>query len=945
MELKRINDYTWEIQKTGKMNVPARIFASEKLLEKIKQDKTLEQLQNVAHLKGIIKQALCMPDAHQGYGFPIGGVAAFDPQEGIVSPGGVGYDINCLTEDTKILTEFGIIKEIKSFEEKENIEINSEETVLKQITESIRLETINEKTKRTEAKQIKYLTKKETNKKIIEVTTSVSSVRASVEHPFLTKEGMKRGERLEAGEEVAINTFRGIETEKEEKEQVLILAKMLGCFMGDGYLQRNKKPCASVSGKKQDLEKIKGDIERLGFRASIYQRKREHRIKTQYGIKEFKATSSELYVKQKEFCEILRRAGMPEGKKTRQEYLVPEWIKTGSKSIKRLFLAGLFGAELSKPRTHTKTGFDSPVLGQNKIKEFETNGRQFLLEIDILLKEFGVKVTNIQTREEFINKEGEKTVRSRLNISSEEDNLLRLWQQIGFEYNKQRKDLANIACLYILKKKEQQKKRANISKDIKEYKKQGFTLKEVEEYYQREKEVNQRFIERHFYETASQRINQSFVSFKEFEKQKSQEIKEHGCIFDKIKSIKSVNYKGKIYDFNIIDNHNFIANNFIVSNCGVRVLRTDWTLKDIETKKKELLQELFKEVPAGVGKGAKVKVSKEELIEIMHKGVDWATQMGYGSKEDAQRTEEYGHFKQADHQYVSDRAIKRGMPQLGSLGAGNHFLEIQTVDKIFDKKTAELFGFTKEDQIAVMIHSGSRGFGHQIASDYIKLMEDKYGFKDLPDRELINAPLHSELADKYIKSMGAAINFAFVNRQMITHWTRNAFEKIMGTQEGMKQVYDVCHNIAKFEEHIIDGEKKKVCIHRKGATRSFGPGREEIPELYRTTGQPVLIPGSMGTASHILLGTKTAEEISFGSTPHGAGRLMSRAAAMRNLNKQEVMEKLKNKNIEVKGASIKGILEEAPEVYKDVDEVVRTAHKLGIGKQVLRLTPIAVIKG
>jgi len=244
-----------------------------------------------------------------------------------------------------------------------------------------------------------------------------------------------------------------------------------------------------------------------------------------------------------------------------------------------------------------------------------------------------------------------------------------------------------------------------------------------------------------------------------------------------------------------------------------------------------------------------------------------------------------------------------------------------------------------------MIHCGSRGLGHQVATDYIQAMESKFGFKDLPDRELINAPINSELGQRYYKAMAAAANFAFANKQMITHWVREVFEKVMGSSDGMNVIYDVCHNIAKFEKHEINDEIREICIHRKGATRSFGPGREEIPEIYREVGQPIILPGSMGTASYLLVGTKTAEKISFGSTAHGAGRVASRTFALKHLRGEDVVKELAAKGIEVKGVSWKGIAEEAPEVYKDIDEVVRVSHSLGIGNLVVRLVPIAVMKG
>ena len=375
----------------------------------------------------------------------------------------------------------------------------------------------------------------------------------------------------------------------------------------------------------------------------------------------------------------------------------------------------------------------------------------------------------------------------------------------------------------------------------------------------------------------------------------------------------------------------------------MRLLKTDLKVNDILSKRKQLLEELYKEVPAGVGKGGITKVSKSVLIEVLSKGAKWAVEQGYGTEDDLQKTEEYGNMKANAHD-VSERALQRGIPQLGTLGAGNHFLEMQKVDQIFDREIAKSFGITEENQVTVMIHCGSRGLGHQVASDYIKTMEDKYGIANLPDRELINAPIKSELGQKYYNAMCASVNFAFVNRQMIAHWTRSVFKKIFGSSEGMSQVYDVCHNLAKFEKHIVDGKEKEVCVHRKGATRSFGPGRKEIPEVYRNIGQPVIIPGSMGTASYLLVGTKKAEEISFGSTAHGAGRVSSRSAALRTVRGEQVARDLANKGIEVKGPW-KGLAEEAPQMYKDIDEVVRVSHKLGIGNLVARLVPVAVLKG
>jgi len=381
-------------------------------------------------------------------------------------------------------------------------------------------------------------------------------------------------------------------------------------------------------------------------------------------------------------------------------------------------------------------------------------------------------------------------------------------------------------------------------------------------------------------------------------------------------------------------------------NCGVRLLKTDFHEEDIEARRKQLLDEIFKEVPAGVGKGGTTRLSRRDLEEVCAKGAEWAVANGYGIVEDLKRTEENGRMKAADPSHLSPRAIERGIPQLGTLGAGNHFLEIQKVAEIFDQEVAGVFGIHTLGQIMVMIHCGSRGLGHQVASDYIRLMENKFGDKGLPDRELINAPIRSPLGQQYYKSMSAAVNFAFANRQMIAHWVRQVFSKVMGSSRGMDQVYDVCHNVAKFEKHQVgEGEIKEVCIHRKGATRSFGPGREEIPEIYRSVGQPVFIPGSMGTSSYILVGTKEAEKLSFGSTAHGAGRVMSRHEALRRFRGEEIKRDLEKKGIQLKFTGWKGVAEEASAAYKDVDEVVKVSHQVGIGRLVARVVPVGVMKG
>jgi len=378
-------------------------------------------------------------------------------------------------------------------------------------------------------------------------------------------------------------------------------------------------------------------------------------------------------------------------------------------------------------------------------------------------------------------------------------------------------------------------------------------------------------------------------------------------------------------------------------NCSVRLLKTNLTKRDIVNQQKKIVEGLFRKIPSGVGRGSKFQITRKELNKVLEQGAKYIVEKGYGVKEDYLHTEEEGCIKGADATKVSERAIKRGIGQLGTLGAGNHFLEVQFVDEIYDEEIAKVFGLKKGD-ITIMIHCGSRGLGHQVASDYIKLMEDKYGFKNLPDRELVNAPIKSELGKNYFAAMACAANFAFANKQIITHWVREEMKYLFPNIK-IDVIYDVCHNIAKFENFIIDGKEQKVCVHRKGATRSFGPGRKEVPERYREIGQPVIIPGSMGTASYLLVGTKKAEELTFGSTAHGAGRISSRSKAMRDLRGEEVKKNLSKKGIEVKSGSWKALAQEAPEVYKDIDEVIKVVDEIGISKKIAKLRPLTVIKG
>ncbi len=385
-------------------------------------------------------------------------------------------------------------------------------------------------------------------------------------------------------------------------------------------------------------------------------------------------------------------------------------------------------------------------------------------------------------------------------------------------------------------------------------------------------------------------------------------------------------------------------------NCGVKLVRTNLTVDDVEPNVKTLVDTIFDNVPSGVGEKGKVRLSHAEVDDVLEGGAKWAVSKGYGWEDDIVACEENGRMDGADSSKVGQKAKQRAAPQLGTLGGGNHFLEIQKVDEIFDRDAAAAFGLVGEGQVVVSIHTGSRGCGHQIASDYIRVMEGalkKYGIS-VPDRQLACAPVNSQEGRECFAAMSAGANFAWANRQLILHGLRESFEKALGRsaeEMEMHSVYDVAHNICKLEEHTVDGRRTKIYVHRKGATRAFDSSRSEVPQRYRSVGQPVLIPGDMGSESYVLVGTPGAMSETFGSTCHGAGRQMSRTAATRRFSANQVVADLRNKGIYVRAASKGGIVEEAPGAYKNVSDVVRIAEGAGISKLVARLRPMGVMKG
>ncbi|MBR9704160.1 RNA-splicing ligase RtcB [Candidatus Pacearchaeota archaeon] len=968
VELKKINKYMWEIPKTGKMKVPGLIFASEKLLLDMKKDKTFEQVTNVSTLPGIIGKSIALSDAHQGYGFSIGGVAAFDLDNGIVSPGGVGYDINCLDGNTKILSDLGYNKKIKD------------------LGKNFKNESLNifdkEKNVSKDSK-ISFFMKKYSEKIIKVNTESNNEILITKEHPIYTKNGMKEIKSIVEGDEILTYPFIGVEYEEPEKilliseddidsldrsftsklqiknklkylgllplysdnTKIPYLLKIMGFIFGDGSISitKNNKCQIGFYGDKPDLNLIKNDLKKIGFNSYFFTRNRKHKIKTQYKSYEFSRIEHTLRNSSSSLAILLNLLGTPKGNKTTQDFLIPKWIMNSVKWYKRLFLASLFGAEMSSPKTLTNNKFNlyGPVFSQNK--KNPSHGLTFVNQISVILEEFDINSVLIKLREDTVN--DKKSTRIRLMIYPDSKNLIKLFSKVNFDYNIKKRKLANAAINWLNQKEKIIQFRENIMFKAKEMKLNGFAKNQIIESLSH-KYANKYFIDKCIYQDnygrTGSRIAFCFISYNDFVKEKC--YGEEGYIWDKIETKKEIDFYNDVYDLTINDeNHNFIANNLVVSNCSVRLLKTNLNIKDLEGKdKKELLHSLFRSVPSGVGRGGGINLSLKELDNVLENGAQWAVSNGYGKKEDYLHTEEEGKLSGCNASDVSKRAKQRGLGQLGSLGAGNHFLEVGVVTDIYDEKVASVFGL-KKDMITIMVHCGSRGLGHQVASDYIQLMEKEYGYPK-EDRELVNAPIKSDLGRKYLSAMACAANFAFCNKQAITHFIRENLKNYFPNIE-ISVVYDICHNIAKFEKHVVDGKEKDVLILRKGATRSFGPGRIEIPKDYRDVGGPVLIPGSMGTASYVLVGTKKAEELTWGSTAHGAGRVKSRTSARKNISAENVKKDLLNKGIEIEAGSFKGIVEEAPSVYKDIDEVVKVSHETGIGKLVAKLKPLMVMKG
>ena len=766
------------------------------------------------------------------------------------------------------------------------------------------------------------------------------------DHPFLTLNGMKYAKDIEVGEKIVIYPFEGVEYQeptnkiildeqdftptvsKELKkrgllplklshEKIGIIARLFGYILGDGWIYKAKEKrkgrrklrerlLTYVSGKKEDLELIASEIKLLGFKASrVYEREKRIVGKNYYGNFETFSHEFVIHITSKTFSLLFAKLGIPIGKKVDKDFDVPKWITDSPLWIKRNFLAGFFGAELTKPTvTPNLFNFQQPQLTIGKLKELKKEGVKFLNQISKLLMEFGIENCYI-----YEIPGTEKTIGIRLVIPSRGENLITLWSKIGYEYNRERQFLACLAVEYLRLKKINKKELKNRKKPI------------------------------------------AFPTFTEFVQRMRSILKNSGMVYESVIKKEPVkNYNDLVYDFTVAHkDHNFVANNFVVSNCGVRLLRTNLTVDQIRPKLKELLESIFHNVPSGVGEVGKIKLSFSELDEVLVNGAKWAVEHGYGTEKDLEHLEENGCMKGANPEKVSNEAKKRGAPQLGTLGAGNHFLEIQRVDKIFLPEVAKVFGIEREGQVCVMIHTGSRGFGHQVCTAYLRILESRFRdeLRKLPDRELVYAPAGTKECEDYFSAMACAMNYAWTNRQMINHWVRESFVKVLGMKLediGLEVVYDVTHNTAKVEEYEIDGKKRKVYVHRKGSTRNLPAGHPALPSDYKSVGQPVLVAASMATPSFVLVGTEKSIE-TFYSTVHGSGRVESRAKALRQVRGEEVLRDLNKKGILAKAASMRVLGEERPEAYKLSTLVVDAIEEAGISKKVVRLQPLAVVKG
>ena len=967
------SEHLFHIDPTGRMRVPVRIFSSERLLPQLQSDQSLIQACNAAALPGIVDASIVLPDAHQGYGLCIGGVVAFDS---IISPGSVGMDINCLPPSAKVSMHHGTWMRIGDMERSWRTE---------------RLRFLDRGNVLKSANPCRFLKRRE-NDFLYSITTDTGHVlEATGDHPVLTTNGMKPAKDLTPSDTLVLHPFKGVEYEDpgngiiaEEADvvrvldglqltgkgngraQILahlrdldilplrydspklpVLAKILGFVLGDGHVSFNSGGLhVGFCGKSEDLRCIRDDLSSIGVSSTnVHERMRQGTINTFYGPVTVKGREASIAVNSTGFGALLIAIGCPYGSKPHQEYRVPSWLMRASLWQKRLFLAAFFGAELSSPKTLNGYNFYEPQLNMKKAERFLQNGIAFLDDIRTLLFEFGIESSApVEVPGYAYDGKNGPTRGVRLKILGNPENLLKLYERVGFEYNRERFRKACLAINYLCFKRSVLENRNDVRMEARQLRARNVPVRLIVSALDGT-HTSEAYVQHSIWGSREDaRVPRGFLSFKEYCEERA--VGQWGFARAAIQDTSVIPYSGWVYDVTMDDdNHNFIADNFVVSNCGVRLLSTNLAKEDVAQRIEELLDALYAACPVGVG-GAGVRITPKELDAVLVEGARWAVAHGRGDEDDLLRCEANGCLPEADASAVPTRAKQRGKDHLGTVGAGNHFVEVQAVERVYDRETAQAFGL-REGQVVVMIHCGSRGLGHQTCVEFLKMIEDAHHdiASSLPDRELMYVPLSAELATRYWGAMNAAANFAFANRHILGDNVRRVLKGIFGPGTEVRTVYDVCHNIAKRERHrTMDGERE-VLVHRKGATRAFPPHHPDIPDAYRDVGQPVLIPGSMGTASYVLVGAPASMELSFGSTAHGAGRTMSRMRAKRDYPADLVAAQLSRAGVSIKAASRNGISEEAPGAYKDVDEVIRVSDAVGIAKTVARLVPIGVIKG
>ncbi|WP_326838277.1 RtcB family protein [Halocalculus aciditolerans] len=865
----------------------------------------------------------------------------------------MGFDISCLSGDSEVLLEFGRSRQIRAMDSALETDRAVVQTDDAETPSDVRLFT------------------ETSNRTVHEVTTeSGDTVEATLDHPFATPEGMVELGDLDVGDDVFQRQFVGLPDEEpaeftvldasdfsdedpqlaralEERDLLPLkstdeafarLLKLVGFHTGDGSFGGDQ---TWFYANPADLESIRDDIEALGFTPSrIYERERDHDV----GGNEFTTTEYSVRSTSNAFKQLLVRLGVPTGKKVQSGFTTPDYLDRLADWQVALYLSAFFGAEMSAPAQMRGKTLYAPSVSHNRSVERAEAGEAFLRGLMRHLNRLGVKTNVLEEVERGENADGE-TVRFRFGVSNGNENLVRFFSTIGYRYNREKQRKAAVATAYLKRKERHVAERARIAEEAKAMADGGATLSDVKGAF----EINDRFIERSVYGGRSGRPRPatSFPDYEEF----AETVETRGlAVATPIASITELGEKS-VYDIGVRhDEHNFVANGFVVSNCGVRMVRTNLTYSDLEGREEELVNALFDAVPSGLGGGGVVEAGEADIEDVLSRGMDWALDEGYAVSDDLEHCEDNGVRPDANPGFVSQKAKDRGVNQLGSLGSGNHFLEVQRVTDVYRDDVAAAYGLER-DQLVVLIHCGSRGLGHQVCSDYLRRIEDAHPdfLAQLPDKNLAAAPSGSVLAEEYYGAMCAAVNFAWVNRQLITHQVRETFADVFETpweDLGMDLLYDVSHNIAKKETHDVDGEEEELYVHRKGATRAFPAGHPEVPEAYRDVGQPVIIPGSMGAGSYVLRGGEHSMDLTFGSTAHGAGRTMSRTQAKREFDPDDVQGGLKDQeHIYVKAQSGETIAEEAPGVYKDVDEVVRVSDELGIGDRVARTFPVCNIKG